>query len=99
MKKFKIELEEHKVNSRTFKAHATKYYMKKPKYKTGVVNNAPGLYWLNVTPVVSPPTTGYQMTRKGLRELKKQIEFVLAGNTGGGWAWTARGLRHCGKRV
>jgi hypothetical protein len=56
--------------------------------KTGVVNNAPGLYWLNISPVSGPPTLGYQMTRKGLSELRKQIERVLAGKS------TSRGEGH-----
>jgi hypothetical protein len=65
-------------------------YKQEQFIKTGVVHNAPGLYWLNISPISGPPTQGNQMTRKGLLELKRQIERVLAGKVGGGWAYGAR---------
>lgn len=62
-------------------------YKQEQHIKTGVVHNAPGLYWLNISPVSGPPTQGNQMTRKGLKELRSQIDRVLGGYTGGGWAY------------
>lgn len=65
-------------------------YKQEQHIKTGVVHNAPGLYWLNISPISGPPTQGNQMTRKGLLELRTQIDRVLVGNTGGGYAYTVR---------
>lgn len=59
-----------------------------PPTKTGVVHNTKELYWLNVSRIDGPPTNGFKMTRKGLRELRTQIDRVLAGYVGGGWAYT-----------
>lgn len=70
-----------------------KRYKQQQSIRTGVVNNAPGLYWLNISPISGPPTQGNQMTRKGLIELKNQILYVLEGGTGSGFYWdgTKRG--------
>ncbi len=56
--------------------------------RTGVVHNTRRLYWLNVSTPSGPPTCGFPMTRRGLKELRSQIDRVLAGYVGGGWAFT-----------
>lgn len=60
---------------------------------TGVVHNARGSYWLNVSRPKGPPTHGFRMTRQGLEQLRLQIDRVLAGYLGGGWAYGAQGGR------
>lgn len=68
----------------------TNRYKQEQYIKTGVVNNAIGLYWLNISPLSGPPTEGNRMTRKGLIELRDQITNVLEGHGGGGWSFIVR---------
>lgn len=58
--------------------------------KTGVVHNTKTLYWLNVSTTSGPPTNGFKMTRRGLKELSQQIDRVLAGYVGGGWCYSVQ---------
>jgi len=67
--------------------------------KTGVVHNTKRLYWLNVSSPSGPPTNGFPMTRRGLRELRSQIDRVLAGYVGGGWAFSVYRGRAVLRRV